>query len=83
MENIKLPAHPTQLTDVTSPTQFHQISEMEVQAHGFTKLELASLMIAQGILANSPDWSEKEISINWIAENSVKYAKAILQAANL
>lgn len=60
------------------------IRDVSVMGKGetFTKLEMASLMIAQGMLANSPDWSEKDTSINWVAVNSVKYAKAVLQEAN-
>jgi len=54
----------------------------DVCSYRFAKLELAALMIAQGILANSPDWSESDKAINWVAINSVKYAKAILEQAN-
>jgi len=45
-------------------------------------LEKAALMIAQGLVANSPDWGEKDIHFQWIAVNSVKYAKAVIEEAN-
>jgi hypothetical protein len=74
MDNLISPAHPVVDSYETGGTM--------TTSNGFTKLELAALMIAQGLLANSPDWSEKETSINWVSINSVKYAKAILEEAN-
>lgn len=71
MDNLETSAYP-----IVDSTDKSSISP------GFTKLELAALMIGQGLLANSPDWSEKETSINWVSINSVKYAKAIIEEAN-
>ena len=84
MENIKLPAYPHQSwEEVSTEMGDNQIAHFTSDNKaGFTKLELAALMIAQGMLANSPDWSEKDTSINWVGINSVKYAKAILEEAN-
>lgn len=76
MNNLQLPAYPITEGD------FKRFNGAIGEWTGFTKLELASLMIAQGFAANSPDWSENEPSVKWIAINSVKYAKAIIEEAN-
>jgi hypothetical protein len=68
MDNLKLPAYPCPQNVI--PTDYH----------GFSKLELASLMIAQGMISNNQDWKDK-----WegrIAESSVELAKAVLDEAN-
>jgi hypothetical protein len=83
MDNLKSPAAPVVIAnEANRKDNGHQMGTYEFQKYGFTKLELASLVIAQGMLANSPDWSEKDTSINWVSINSVKYAKAVLEEAN-
>lgn len=46
---------------------------------GFTKLELASLMIAQGLMSNTQFSDNKN---SYIATQSVKLANAVLEEAN-
>jgi hypothetical protein len=65
MDNLKLPAYPCQ-------------SSLHGQQHpGLTKLEVASLMIAQGICANPAMDSN-----NVIPAMSVRIAKAVIEEAN-
>lgn len=69
-DNLKLPAYPTLFyNEVTGAANGHSA--------GFTKLELASLMIAQGICAETCDRGH-----TFIASESVKIAKAVLEEAN-
>jgi hypothetical protein len=76
MDNLKLPAYPGSITGTNG---FHQISAIEVQANGFTKLELASLMIAQGLMANPQYVNDKdEVTAKFCTE----LAKAVLEEAN-
>lgn len=70
MRNTKLPAYPAKSFDANGILRYNP---------GFTKLELASLMIAQGILS-SPDGNQ--YGANSIATSSVEIAKAILEEAN-
>lgn len=71
MDNLKLPAHPI----ITEAGQYNGHADFD----GFTKLELASLMIAQGY-ASQPFYNEHG-SVN-IAQFSVDLAKAVLEEAN-
>lgn len=48
--------------------------EWQVPMAGLTKLEYFTAMAMQGILANSPDWSDSEQAKDWVARNSVEYA---------
>ena len=50
---------------------------LEGESFGFTKLEYASLLIAQGMCAETTDRG-----INFIATESIKIAKAVLEEAN-
>jgi len=79
-DNLLQPAYPVSIA--VDDKNNSLVDSRDQCAAGFTKLEKASIMIAAGILANSPDWSEKDLSINWVAVNSVKYAKAVLEEAN-
>lgn len=67
MENIKLPAYPHQLFP---------------DSMGFTKLELASLMIAQGMCVDGLPADLSSTNDTAIAYASVSLAKAVLEAAN-
>ena len=63
MDNLKSPAFPYSVPE-TDP--------------GFTKLELASLMMAQGIASNA-----KSIHYKSTASSAVLLAKAVIEEANL
>ena len=71
MENVKMAAFPT----VTNPEHYDLRHEMP----GFTKLEYASLMIAQGVLSHG--WPMQS-SIDSLAAYSVGIAKSVLGEAN-
>lgn len=80
MENIKLPAYPLPLVR-NAEGEVKDASDWEGSNVGFTKLELASLMIAQGFvarvgIANSPG------EISTIAHLSTELAKAVIAEAN-
>lgn len=69
MDNLKSPAYP------------HRSNSLE-GGHtdpGFTKLEKAALMIAQGLLAGD---TEERLNKDSIIKLSVEYAKAVLEEAN-
>lgn len=70
MENLKMSAYSVQFTNPAG--------QVIALSNGFTKLELASLMIAQGFAANHT----LEQNSNLIAEWSVAQAKAVLEEAN-
>lgn len=73
MDNLKLPAHPI------GEKEFHRFSEQMAPWTGFTKLELAALMIAQGIVANP---GGDVLSYTKLGEAAVQTAKAVLEEAN-
>lgn len=80
MENLKLPAYPQPITigtdgNILTPVGHHS------DFGGFTKLEKASLMIAQGMLSGPHKW-EKEPVVKAISVNAVAIAKAVLEEAN-
>ena len=72
MDNQNLPAYPACLPDIG----FLYAGE----ATGFTKLELASLMMAQGLLEPGMKW--EDILNNGIPSKSVALAEIILREAN-
>lgn len=69
MTDLKLPANPTNF--------YNSEGGANGYAHGFTKLEMAVLMIAHG-LSNRPEYYKTEE----IASFSVTIAKAVLEEAN-
>lgn len=66
------------MDNLTSPAYPHQLS---LNSLGFTKLEIASLMIAQGMSAT---WIESANPSQYrhISEVAVELAKAVLEQAN-
>lgn len=70
MDNLKSPAYPTELKN--------SVGGNSGNAKGFTKLEMASLMIAQGFSA-CPSMQEADETF---ANNCVSLAKAVLEEAN-
>jgi len=78
MENIKLPAFPLPLVG-NAEGEVKDASDWGGNV-GFTKLELASLMIAAGWLGNIPP--DTTVVRKDLAESSVLVAKAILEEAN-
>jgi len=52
----------------------------KIETHfGLTKLEYFTAAAMQGLLANSPDWSESEQSKKWVAVQAVEYATKTLE----
>jgi hypothetical protein len=78
MENFKLPAYP--LPMIQGPSEVWDAKDFNNDNGGFTKLELAALMIAQGLV----NWKEGANSSNreFIASESVRIAKIVLEEAN-
>jgi len=79
MDNLKRPAYPQPLTlgsdgSVLTPWQHHE------DFAGFTKLEKAALIIAQGMCSNSK--LEYNNAFKDIPSQSVKLAKAVLEECN-
>lgn len=70
MDNLKDPAYPQYIPNGGSGDDYAK--------GGFTKLELASLMICQGMLAMGP----KTLSIEETVKGSVNMAKMVLAEAN-
>jgi hypothetical protein len=76
MDNLKLPAYPVTIVD---GQKFSGMAHED----GFTKLELASLMIAQGLLSAGVG-SNIEIDgrLHPLHQAAVWTAKAVLEEAN-
>ena len=90
MNNGKQPISPTMYTkngsgaDDFQPLKDGQRTGHEVKFGGLTKLEYFTAMAMQGILSNSPDWSETDLAKDWVAKNSVEYAvKTLAQLEDL
>lgn len=87
MENLKLPASPFFEWNKAGYGEAVTIEFSDGSAYhipyqtGFTKLEKASLMIAQGMLSGPHKW-EKEPVLKAISVNAVAIAKAVLEEAN-
>lgn len=79
MDNTKLPAYPLPLVQ-NEAKEIVDSSEWGGSV-GFTKLELASLMIAAGL---APVWEKKtaQDAHMHIGQASVRIAKAVLEEAN-
>ena len=69
MENLKWPAFPLE----------HKITDYCAGELGFTKLEYASLLIAQGLISR---YDEVGHGPEICAKDSVTFAKMILEEAN-
>lgn len=74
MDNLKLPAYPVIGGGGTFENGYDGFKP------GFTKLELAALMIAQGMMAS--DANIKKSEMDQAANNCIEFAKAILEQAN-
>lgn len=83
MENTKLPAYPTSVVDNYESVFCGLNSQGEPlwcsYPGGFTKIEMASLMIAQGIVAKE---GTETIDFPLLSRMSVSLAKAVLEEAN-
>jgi hypothetical protein len=77
MENLKLPAYPHTIYERVGDAQF--VATTDANNPGFTKLEMDSLMIAQGMAANQ---SYNELSPEAHARLAAMVAKDVLEAAN-
>lgn len=83
MNNLQLPAHPFTTYDTVSNGEGANIPIHYTDAaqSGFTKLELASLMIAQGYIAAGAYKDDEQEGME-ISRCSVSIAKAVLEEAN-
>lgn len=79
MDNLKLPASPQH--GAFYPSTDTVCFNVDPDFAGFTKIELASLMIAQGMYAN-PNVEALNTHMITIAEISVRQAMAIIEEAN-
>lgn len=83
--NLKLPAYPTNYVDSYGSVNCGVNSTGESlwcsTPGGFTKLELAALMIAQGRLGNQKIEANNEAHVDF-AFRCVAIAKAVLEEAN-
>lgn len=80
MENLRLPAYPLPIAQ-NQAAEIVDSSEWNGNV-GFTKLELASLMIAQGIAASGFNEVGMHSEHPAMAQTSVSLAKAVLEEAN-
>lgn len=72
MDNLKEPAYPLINQEGAN------LEDREVR-YGFTKLELAALMIAQGMISAD---TTAVLTCATVARESVSYARALLEEAN-
>jgi len=79
MHNLKLPAYPLPIARHNSGT-LNTTLDVDEQSVGFTKLELGSLMMAQGLVSKYNLSSPSDQSV--IAKLSVELATEILKEAN-
>ena len=80
MDNLKLPASP-QAIYLEENGHPRAGAEYDWDFSGFTKLEMAALMIAQGAIA-SGNYKSGDGKTADLAEYSVRTAKAVLEEAN-
>lgn len=76
MDNLKTPAYPQPLTIGSDGTVLTPL-EKDSDFAGFTKLERASLMIAQGLVSDPAN-----TLTDTLAKLSVAFAKTVLEQAN-
>lgn len=81
MDNLLSPAYPVNL--ILDDKQNTYVSSLDLEANvgGFTKLELASLMVMQGLMAGRKYRILRE-EYTEMAQSSVILAKAVLEEAN-
>lgn len=79
MDNLKLPAHPLPVAKHNNGTLMTTL-DVDTASCGFTKLEKASLMIAQGLVSKY-NLSRPEDQ-QTIAQLSVELATEVLKEAN-
>ena len=80
MDNTKLPAYPLPIANLKEG-EIMDTTDYGKGNAGFTKLELASLMIAQGLCSRQLPEGDS-IRTHLVAEYSVELAKAVLQECN-
>jgi hypothetical protein len=81
MDNFNRPAHPQPIAFSGDNTNAQTSWGVHTDFAGFTKLELASLMIAQGYIAAGAFKDDDQEGYE-IARCSVHVAKAVLEEAN-
>lgn len=79
MDNLNRPASPQPIAFSGDNPEAQTAWGVHEDFAGFTKLELASLMIAQGFASNYVHTTGQARSIS---ERSVELAKAVLEEAN-
>lgn len=85
MDNLKLPAQPQ--PGVYYPSNDSVSFNTDPDYSGFTKLELASLMVMQGMLSNSLPLDQgyepfHHMQPERLASIAVRYAVSVLEEAN-
>jgi hypothetical protein len=80
MDNLKQPAYPLPIANVKEG-EVMDTADYGKGNVGFTKLELASLMIVAGTLANT-NYPANKFSNDAIANDAVKIAEAVLEECN-
>lgn len=80
-DNLKLPAYPLSIALHNNGT-LNTTLDVDTASVGFTKLELAALMIAGNIGVKVDDIGVTEQQLKLISEVSVAIAKAVLEEAN-
>ncbi len=76
-DNLLSPAYPLTASLDESENKYFTVADVDLKASGFTKIELASLMIAQGIASHA-----ESIHYKSTASSAVLLAKAVLEEAN-
>lgn len=79
MDNLKRPAHPQPIAFADGNDTAQTAWGVHDDFAGFTKLEKAALMIAQGFAYNYAHVPGQSVAI---AERAVELAKAVLEEAN-
>ena len=84
MNNLQSPAYPQQVTLHPTDSKPFTAGQMVEGTEGFTKLELASLIIAQGMVQRQYREYDPETTkgVEAISSVSIHLAKAVLEEAN-
>lgn len=74
MDNLNSPAYPTNL--------YNSEGDANGYAHGFTKLEMAALMIVQGMASSEQYLTQSHAEHVAMAKTAVSLGKAVIEEAN-
>lgn len=82
MDNLLSPAYPLVASLDEKDNKYFTVADMDMEGTGFSKLELASLMIAQGMCSEGMPADLSHTNNEAIASAAVLLAKAVLTEAN-